>query len=106
MDKPIPSDVPNRAAGATILAETNATPLVISDELLRAAGIDEREARVEIACRWFDAGKLAICRAAHLAGITEAALEVELELRGIPRYRYTEEMLEQDVLVLKKLGRW
>jgi predicted HTH domain antitoxin len=80
--------------------------LVIPDETLRAAGMNEREARVEIACRWFDAGKLAIGHAARFARMSEAEFEALLELRRIPRYRYTEEMLEHDVEVLKKLGRW
>ena len=81
-------------------------PLVIPDDALRAAGMSEREAKIEIACRWFDAGKLAIGHAARLAGLSETEFERELELRDIPRYRYTEEMVEQDVEVLKKLGRW
>ncbi len=81
-------------------------PLVIPDETLRAAGMNEREAKVEIACRLFDAGKLTIGHAARLAGLEESEFEVQLQLRGIPRYRYTEEMLEQDVETLKKLGRW
>jgi predicted HTH domain antitoxin len=38
--------------------------------------------------------------------MSEAEFEALLELRRIPRYRYTEEMLEHDVEVLKKLGRW
>ncbi len=81
-------------------------PLVISDETLRAAGLNECEAKVEIACRWFDEGKLAFGHAARLAGGTEPEFEAQLEARGIPRYRYTEQMLEQDVETLKKLGRW
>ena len=89
-----------------MLLEKDAMPLVIPDETLRAAGMSEKQARVEIACRLFDAGKLAIGHAASLAGLSEAEFESELELRGIPRYRYTEEMLEHDVEVLKKLGRW
>ena len=88
------------------MLENDAMPLVIPDETLRAAGMNEREAKVEIACRLFDAGKLAIGHASFLAGLSEAEFEAELELRGIPRYRYTEEMLERDVEVLKKLGRW
>ena len=80
--------------------------LVISDEMLRAAGLSEQEARLEIACHWFDEGKLTIGRAADLAGKTECAFESELATRGIPRYRYTEEMLEQDVETLKRIGRW
>ena len=80
--------------------------LVNSDEMLRAAGLSEQEARLEIACHWFDDGKLTIGRAADLAGVTESAFESELAARGIPRYRYTEEMLEQDVETLKRIGRW
>ena len=87
-------------------SEDDAVPLVISDETLRAAGMDEPEAKVEIACRWFEAGKLAMGHAARLAGLSEAEFEAQLQLRGIPRYRYTEETLEHDVEVLKKLGRW
>ena len=81
-------------------------PLIIPDEALRAAGLDEGEARVEIACRWFDEGKLAISHAARLAGLSELEFERQLELRGIPRYRFTDQMLEGDVETLKKLGRW
>lgn len=81
-------------------------PLVISDELLQAAGMSEQEAKLEIACRWFDEGKLTIGHAARLAGINEAEFESQLEHRGLPRYRCTEEMLEHDVETLKRLGRW
>jgi predicted HTH domain antitoxin len=81
-------------------------PLVIPDEMLQAAGMSEREAKVEIACRWFDAGKLTMGHASQLAGLSEAEFEEQLNLRGIPRYRYTEDMLEQDIEALKKLGRW
>ena len=81
-------------------------PVLISDDVLRAAGMDEREAKVEIACRLFDAGKLTIGHASRLAGVDEMEFERQLERRGIPRIRYTEQMLESDVETLKKLGRW
>jgi predicted HTH domain antitoxin len=81
-------------------------PLVISDETLKAAGLNEQDAPVEIACRLFDAGRLTIGHAARLAGLTETQFESQLELRGLPRYRYSPEMLENDVAVLKNLGRW
>jgi predicted HTH domain antitoxin len=80
--------------------------VLITDETLKAAGLDEQEARAEIACHWFDAGRLAFGHAARFAGLTETDFELQLEKRGIPRYRYTSEMLEQDVQSLKKLGRW
>lgn len=81
-------------------------PLVIPDDALEAAGLSEREAKLEIACRWFDEGKLTIGHAARLANVTELEFETELGLRGIPRFRYTDEMLDHDVEALKKLGRW
>ena len=81
-------------------------PLVISDEMLQAAGLNEQDAKIEIACRWFDAGKLTIGNAARLAGLSETQFESQLDLRGLPRYRYTADMLENDVSVLKNLGRW
>ena len=81
-------------------------PLVIPDDALEAAGLSEQEAKLEIACRWFDEGKLTIGHAARLANLTELAFETELSARGIPRYRYTGEMLDRDVEALKKLGRW
>lgn len=81
-------------------------PLLISDDALRAAGLSEREAKIEIACRWFDEGKLSLGHAAALADMSELEFETELSVRGVPRYRYTEEMLDHDVEALKKLGRW
>ena len=74
-------------------------PLVIPENMLHAAGMSEAEAKVEIACQWFDAGKLAIGYAARLAGLSELEFEMQLKARSLPRYRCTEEML-------KKLGRW
>jgi predicted HTH domain antitoxin len=81
-------------------------PLVISDETLKAIGMTEREAKLDFACRWFDKGKLSFGQAARLAGVSAADFEAELESRGVPRFRYTDEMLDDDVETLKKLGRW
>lgn len=81
-------------------------PLIISDETLQAAGMSEREATLEIACRWFDAGKLAFGHAARFAGISEPEFDRQLACRNIPRYRYTEEMLHKDVEAIQKVGRW
>jgi predicted HTH domain antitoxin len=49
-------------------------PLVISDDVLQAAGLSEREAKIEIACRWFDAGKLSIGHAARPRGNLRARI--------------------------------
>ena len=81
-------------------------PLVIPDELLHAAGLSEAEAKLEIACRWFDQGKLTIGHAARLAGLSEVEFEKQLTTRGIPRIRYDDNALDCDVDTLKKLGRW
>jgi hypothetical protein len=53
-------------------------PLVIPDETLQLAGMDEREAKIEIACRLFDAGKLTIGHAARLADLSVAEFEQQL----------------------------
>ena len=50
-------------------------PLVIPDELLLEAGLDEREALVEIACRLFESGKLTLWSAVKFAGMSRTELE-------------------------------
>ena len=80
-------------------------PLTISDEALRATGLSEAEARIEIACRWFDEGKLTIGNTARLANLDEIEFEAQLESRGFPRYRYTDELLNRDVEGLRTLVR-
>lgn len=71
-------------------------PLVISDETLKDAKLTEQQARVEIACRLFDADKLHLWPAAKLAGMTRDEFLWELKLRNIPAFRLTAEDLEQD----------
>ena len=78
-------------------------PLNITDEELRAMRMDEAKARIEIACRLFDAGLMSFGHAAKLARITEAQLESEIATRDIPRYRYTQEMLRQDMESLNRM---
>jgi predicted HTH domain antitoxin len=53
-------------------------PVVISDEALKQAGLTEREAVVEIGCRLYDAGKLALWPAAKMAGLRRVDFEQEL----------------------------
>jgi predicted HTH domain antitoxin len=79
-------------------------PLLISDEFLEQAGLTEEQARIEFACRLFDAGKLHLWPAARLAGLSRAEFEGELRARGLPVYRITEEHYRQDLEVLRKLG--
>jgi predicted HTH domain antitoxin len=79
-------------------------PVVIPDETLREAGLTEREAVVEIACRLFDAGKLALWPAAKLAGLSRSEFERELGQRKIAVYRPTVEELREDLETLDRLG--
>ncbi len=79
-------------------------PLIIPDETLRALGLSEEEARVEIACRLFDAGVLQINPAAKLAGLSRSELEDALIERNLPIIHYTEAMLEQDMRTLDRLA--
>ena len=78
-------------------------PVVIPDETLKQAGLSEREALVEIACRLFDAGKLALWPAAKLAGLSRSEFEGELMDRKIPVYRPTEQDLADDLAALDRL---
>jgi predicted HTH domain antitoxin len=80
-------------------------PLTLSDEILKQAGMTEEEARVEIACRLFDAGKLALWPAAQLAGMTRVEFEAELLTRKIPIYRMTMEEFQTDLETLRQLDR-
>jgi predicted HTH domain antitoxin len=78
-------------------------PLVISDDILRQANLTEREALIEFACRLFDSGRLSLGHAARVAGLEMAEMEEALRVRNLPRYRYTESELEQDLRALEKL---
>lgn len=78
-------------------------PLMISDEALQEAGLNERDALIEFACRLFDADKLSVHRAAKLAGMDRYSFEAELVKRNIPIYRYTQEHLRQDLETIRKL---
>lgn len=77
--------------------------LTIPNEILERAGLTEREALIEVACRLFDAGKLTQFFAAKLAGLSRSEFEEECFKRKIPLYRPTVEDLAQDLAVLEKL---
>jgi predicted HTH domain antitoxin len=79
-------------------------PLTITDEQLKAMGMDEREARVELACRSFDADRLSFHDAARMAGLDRLAFESALRGRGIAIYRPTVEDLRREVDALKRAG--
>ena len=78
--------------------------VVISDEVLRAAGMSEREALTEVACRFFEAEKLALRAAAEMAHLTRVQFEQELLRRKIPIYRPSAKDLRADMATLDRLG--
>jgi predicted HTH domain antitoxin len=77
-------------------------PVVISDETLKQAGMTEQEAIVEIACCFYDIGKLPLWPAAKLAGMSRGEFEQELMNRKIPVYRPTLQDLTDDVATLER----
>lgn len=78
------------------------TSLQIPDDVLKQAGITEREAVLELACRFFETGRLTLYFAARLAGLTQPEFEDVLLERNIPIYRYTEDDLQSDLRTLRQ----
>jgi predicted HTH domain antitoxin len=78
-------------------------PIVIPNELLTEAGLSEREALLEIACRLYDAGKLTMPQATRWAGVTRVELESALLERGLPLVRIDERYWRQEVEALEQL---
>jgi predicted HTH domain antitoxin len=77
--------------------------ITIRDELLKEAGMTDREALVEIASRLFEAGKLTLPLAARLARLDRGEMEEQLLDRKIPLYRPSLEDYRQDVDTLREL---
>lgn len=79
-------------------------PLTITDEMLSAAGMSEEEAKLEFACRLYDAGRLTMPAATRWAGVDRTTFETALLQRGLPRFRITEEYVQQELENLRRLG--
>jgi predicted HTH domain antitoxin len=78
--------------------------LTITDEQLEVMKMSAEEARIEIACRLFDAEKLGFHEAMRLAVLDRMGFEQALRARKIAIYRPTVEDLEHDLAVLRRLG--
>ncbi len=76
--------------------------LHIPDDILKSAGLTEREALVEIACRLFDAEKLAKSDAARLCGLERVEFEEELYNRGLAVYHTSLEEYEMDRWIINQ----
>ncbi len=79
-------------------------PLTIPDQLLDDAGLSEAEARLEIACRLYDAGKLTMPQATRWAGVSRTEFEAALLQRNLPLLRLDADYWRQEAEGLKRLG--
>jgi predicted HTH domain antitoxin len=77
--------------------------LEIPDEIFKAAKLDERGLRIELACHLFDAERLSLGQAARLAEMNRTEFEDELHQRGISIYRYGQDEFQQDADALAKM---
>jgi predicted HTH domain antitoxin len=78
-------------------------PVTIPDQLLAEAGLSEKDAKLEIACRLYDAGKLTLPQATRLAEISRVDFEAALLERGLPVLRLDERYWAQEMKGLKRL---
>jgi len=77
--------------------------VTIPDRLLEEAGLSEREAKLEIACRLYDAGKLTMPQATHWAEISRVEFETALLERRLPLVRVDEGYWAQEVQGIERL---
>ena len=78
-------------------------PLIIPDDTLHALRMTEAAARVEIACRLFDAELLGLNDAARFAGLGRGEMREALWQRGLAVHHYTAEAFEQDRRAIEAL---
>ena len=78
-------------------------PMTIDDELLEAAGFTELDARIEVACRMYDAEKLSMSQARRWSGLSRVEFECALIDRGLPVYKVTQQDMDEDMATLEKL---
>jgi predicted HTH domain antitoxin len=57
-------------------------PLIIDDDILREANLSEADARIEIACRLYESGRLALPVASRLSGLDPSAFLDALSARS------------------------
>lgn len=75
--------------------------LYLDDEVLRQAGLTNRDAQIEFACRLYQADRLSLPMAARLAGVPRPEFEGELRKRSIPVHTITMDDFRHD---LRSLG--
>ena len=78
--------------------------LTFTNDELRAMGMSAGEARMEIACRLFDAGRVGFHAGMRLAGLDRIEFEQSLRARGIAIHRPTVDDLREDLAALRRMG--
>ena len=78
-------------------------PMTIDDQLLEAAGFSEQAARIEVACRMYDAEKLSLLQAMKWSRLSRTEFEAALIDRGLPVYKVTLKDVEDDLAVLDQV---
>ena len=79
-------------------------PLTITVDELATAGLSEEEARLEFACRLYDAGKLTMPEATRMSGVSRGEFEAALLDRNLPLIRVDESYWQQEVESMRRLG--
>jgi predicted HTH domain antitoxin len=77
--------------------------IIIRADILAQAGLAERDARIEFACRLYDADRLRMRAASRLAGLDRVQFEVELRKRRIPDWRPTADAFAADAAEVRRL---
>ena len=79
-------------------------PLLIPDEILTDAGLSERAAAIEFACRLYDAQKLTLPAATRWTGLSRTEFEEELLRRNLPLVRVDDVYWQQEMESMQQLG--
>lgn len=75
----------------------------IPDDILKQAGLTERDALIEFACHLFDADRLSRRAASRLSGLDRVSFEIELRKRGIAVFRPTVADFQSDLETLRQV---
>jgi predicted HTH domain antitoxin len=77
--------------------------LEIPDDVLKREGLTEKEMRIELACRLFDAQKMSKAEAGRLSGLSRDEFNAELMARNLPVIRIDEEYMAQEFEAIEKM---
>ena len=71
---------------------------------MQSPWLSEEEAKLEIACRLYDAGRLSLPDATRWAGVSRTAFETALLARGLPVVRVDEAYWQTEMDNMQRLG--